>query len=493
MKPNRKKSLPISHLLFLGALFLFSSCINDQSSKKYENAVDIPVNQEMTAELTSPPYVPTPVGRRMAKKMVVDMEIQERKGQISDGVSYIYWTFNGTVPGSFIRTRVGDEIEFHLKNHPQNKLAHNIDLHAVNGPGGGAVSSLVAPGHETVFSFKVLNPGLYVYHCATAPVGMHIANGMYGLILVEPEGGLEPVDKEFYIMQGDFYTKGDYGEPGLQPFDMKKAIEEDADYVVFNGHVGAMVGENALEANVGETIRLFVGNAGPNLVSSFHIIGEIMDKVHLEGGSLINENVQTTLIPAGGAAIIEFKINAPGEYLLVDHSVFRAFNKGALAQIEVKGEKNKRVYKGKIQEGIYKPEGGAIQEMPLSYKEKEEVDASKPPEVLTKEEKIALGKNIYGSTCFACHQASGQGVPGAFPPLAKSDYLNADVNRAIDIVMRGKSGEITVNGKKYNSVMTAQMLSNREIANVLTYVYNSWDNNGTEVTEEMVKKVREKK
>jgi len=452
--------------------------------------VDIPVNREMQAELTAPPHVPTPIGKRMAKKLIVDMEILELEGEISDGVSYMYWTFDGTVPGSFIRTRIGDEVEFHLKNHPQNQLPHNIDLHAVNGPGGGAVSSLVAPGHETVFSFKVLNPGLYVYHCATAPVGMHIANGMYGLILVEPEGGLAPVDKEFYIMQGDFYTKGDFGDPGLQPFDMKKAIEEDADYVVFNGHIGSMVGIKALHVDVGETVRLYVGNAGPNLVSSFHVIGEIFDRVYVEGGSLINENVQTTLIPAGGSAIVEFKVNAPGEYLLVDHSVFRAFNKGALAQIEAKGEKNNIVYKGKIQEGIYAPEGGAIQRMPI---DEAEVAASKPPENLSKEQKIELGKNIYSRTCFACHQSEEQGIPNAFPPLARADYLNADVNRAIDIVMHGKTGEITVNGKKYNSVMTAQTLSDREIANVLTYVYNSWGNNGADITEEMVSNVRSKK
>lgn len=479
--------LKIPHLLLLGGIVLFTSCVNDQSPKKYDNPIDIPVNREMQAELTSPPNVPTPIGKRKAKKLIVDMEILELEGEISNGVSYMYWTFDGTVPGSFIRTRIGDEIEFHLKNHPQNQLAHNIDLHAVNGPGGGAVSSMVAPGHETVFSFKVLNPGLYVYHCATAPVGMHIANGMYGLILVEPEGGLTPVDKEFYIMQGDFYTKGDYGDPGLQPFDMKKAIEEDADYVVFNGHVNSMIGDRALQATVGETIRLFVGNAGPNLVSSFHVIGEIFDRVYVEGGSLINENVQTTLIPSGGAAMIEFKVNAPGEYTLVDHSVFRAFNKGALAQLEVSGDENHKVYKGKIQEGIYQPEGGAIQKMPIN---EAKVAASKPPENLSKEQKIQLGKNIYSRTCFACHQGAGQGVPGAFPPLAKSDYLNADVNRAIDIVMHGKTGEITVNGKKYNSVMTAQALSDSEIARVLTYVYNSWDNNGTEVTEEMVNKVR---
>ena len=252
------------------------------------------------------------------------MEILEQEGEMANGVSYVYWTFGGSVPGSFIRTRVGDEVEFHLKNHPDNKLPHNIDLHAVTGPGGGAESSFIAPGHEKVFSFKVLNPGLYVYHCATAPVGMHIANGMYGLILVEPEGGLPAVDKEYYVMQGDFYTKGKNGQPGLQPFDMQKAVDEHADYVVFNGKVGALTGDNAITANVGETVRLFVGNGGPNLVSSFHVIGEIFDKVYAEGGITINENIQTTLVPAGGAAIVEFKVEVPGTFILVDHSIFRA-------------------------------------------------------------------------------------------------------------------------------------------------------------------------
>src|SRR5690554_6035368 len=473
--------------LTIGAMALLTSCVNTQSDKTYENAVDIPVNQEMVAELTDPPFVPTPVGNRLAKKLIVDLEIQEREGEMVSGVKYIYWTFGGTVPGSFIRTRVGDEIEFKLKNHPDNKLPHNIDLHAVNGPGGGAESSFVAPGHEKIFSFKTLNPGLYVYHCATAPVGMHIANGMYGLILVEPEGGLEPVDREYYIMQGDFYTEGKYGVRGLQAFDMQKAIDEKADYVVFNGHVGAMTGDNALTAKVGETIRLFVGNGGPNLVSSFHVIGEIFDRVHVEGGDLINDNVQTTLIPAGGAAIVEFKVDVPGSFILVDHSIFRAFNKGALAVLNVEGEENEKVFAGEIYEGIYLPEGSVIQSMPSLGKKddkKEEVKA------LSFEEKMKFGKDKYMATCVACHQANGQGVEGAFPPLAKADYLNEDVDRAIDIVLNGKSGEITVNGKKYNSVMTAQALSDEDVANVLTYVYNSWGNNKTDVTPEMVKAVR---
>ena len=184
---------------------------------------------------------------------------------------------------------------------------------------------------------------MYIYHCAVAPVGMHIANGMYGLILVEPKEGLPKVDKEFYIVQGDFYTKGKKGAQGLQPFDMDKAIAEQPEYVVFNGHVGSIAGDNALKAKAGETVRMYVGNGGPNLVSSFHVIGEIFDKVYVEGGKLINENVQSTVIPAGGAAMIEFKVDIPGSYTLVDHSIFRAFNKGALGQLKVEGDENPEI------------------------------------------------------------------------------------------------------------------------------------------------------
>ena len=220
--------------LFAGG-FLVSCSGNSEAPKAKKTASeDIEVVGELVAELTAPPFVPPSTANRKATKLIVEMEIIEEVGEMAPGVEYVYWTFGGTVPGSFIRAKLGDEIEFHLKNHPDNKLPHNIDLHAVTGPGGGAASSFVAPGHEIAFSFKALKPGLYVYHCATAPVGMHIANGMYGLILIEPEEGLPPVDREYYVMQGDFYTKGKYGEAGLQPFDMQKAVEENADYVVFN-------------------------------------------------------------------------------------------------------------------------------------------------------------------------------------------------------------------------------------------------------------------
>ena len=473
----------------MASMLLIVSCDNSGGggTKGKKDPLSIAVSdQSVLAELTAPPFVPKPVGDREAMKLVVNMEIVEKEGEMADGVKYIYWTYGGTVPGSFIRTRVGDEVEFHLKNHPDNKLPHNIDLHAVTGPGGGAASSFVAPGHEVTFSFKVLNQGLYVYHCATAPVGMHIANGMYGLILVEPEGGLPPVDKEYYVMQGDFYTKGANGEKGLQPFDMAKAIKEEADYVVFNGKVGALTGDNAITAKVGERVRLFVGNGGPNLVSSFHVIGEIFDNVHVEGGSLINQDVQTTLIPAGGSAIVDFKVEVPGTCILVDHSIFRTFNKGTLGMLKVTGDENKVVYSGKQTDQVYHAEGGTIQTMP------DEGTGKPAPKAVTLEERIAEGKSVYGKTCFACHQPTGEGLPNTFPPLAKSDYLNADVNRAIDIVLKGKTGEITVNGNKFNSVMTAQTLTDEEVANVLTYVYQSWGNTKKDVSAAMVAAVRKK-
>jgi nitrite reductase (NO-forming) len=223
-------------------------------------------------------------------------------------------------------------------------MPHNIDLHAVTGQGGGAEATMVAPGGDATFTFRALLPGLYVYHCAMAPVPMHIANGMYGLILVEPKGGLPKVDHEFYVMQGDFYTKGRHGEPGLQPFDYQKLYDEQPDYVLFNGAVGAMTGDRAPQIQAGETVRLFVGNGGPNLTCSFHAIGEIFDVVRVEGGSLINRNVQTTTIPAGGSAIVEFRADVPSTVLLVDHAISRVFNKGALAAIKVNGDVRPLVY-----------------------------------------------------------------------------------------------------------------------------------------------------
>lgn len=459
--------------ILLALIFVFSGCKPSSDFRGEEKAV-----------LTLPPNVPPPITRNFNTKVIMDLEIVEKTTTISEGVDYTFWTFGGSVPGRFMRVREGDLVEFHLSNHPDNKMPHNIDLHAVTGPGGGAASSMTAPGHTSTFSFKVINPGLYVYHCATAPVGMHIANGMYGLILVEPKGGLPKVDHEYYVMQGDFYTKGPYGQRGHQPFDMEKALKEQPDYVLFNGTVGALTGDKALKAKVGEHIRLYVGNGGPNLVSSFHVIGEIFDKVMVEGGDLINKNLQTTLIPAGGSAIIEFKVDVPGTFIIVDHSIFRTFNKGSLGMIKVEGAEDKSIYSGKISDSVYLPEGGAIQTVGT---------AVQTPVAKNKEERMAFGKQKFEAVCAACHQLTGVGVPHAFPPLAKSDYLNSDKKRAIRTVLQGLQGAVIVNGETYNSVMPKLDLTDEEISNILTYVYGSWGNAGHTVSADEVKALRAEK
>jgi len=301
------------------------------------------IRGEERAALTVAPNVPAPIARDYAAKVVVELEAVEKTMRLADGVDYAFWTFGGHVPGNFIRVREGDLVELRLKNNPSSKIPHNIDLHAVTGPGGGAAATLTIPGHDSKITFRALNPGLYVYHCAVSPVPMHIGNGMYGLILVEPAQGLPQVDREFYVMQSDFYAKpGAAGQP--YTIDMDKGMAELPTHVVFNGAVGSLAGDNALQGKVGETIRLFVGNGGPNLVSSFHVIGEVFDNVYGEGGTMITQrNVQTTLVPSGGSAIVEFRAEKAGSLMLVDHSIFRAA-KGALGILNIVGEDNPKVF-----------------------------------------------------------------------------------------------------------------------------------------------------
>ena len=485
--------------LTLYTIFTLSAAGADATSPKGPAAkgANPAVVGEETAVLTQAPKVPPPIKRTHPTKVIVKLEVKEVVKKMADGVDYLFWTFGGDVPGSFIRIREGDLVEFTLANHPSSKMPHNIDLHAVTGPGGGASSSFTAPGHSSQFSFEALNPGLYVYHCATAPVPMHVANGMYGLILVEPKEGLPAVDREYYVMQGDFYTTGKYGAEGLQTFDQEKANDERPTYVVFNGSVGSLVGDKALTANVGETVRLYVGNGGPNLLSSFHVIGEIFDLVYPEGGSIAQKNVQTTLVPAGGSTIVEFKVQVPGTFILVDHSLSRAFNKGALGMLKVSGKENLLVYSGKEVDAVYlgrQAEAGSAAEKEvaaLQAQMKQAIKADPKIAGLTKDIQIAKGKGVYMQTCFVCHQPNGEGIPGQIPPLAKSDYLMADKPRSIQGVLVGQSGEMTVNGKKYNGTMVPlNYLSDEDIANVLTYVRNSWDNAGDAVSAAEVRRIR---
>ena len=448
-----------------------------------------PQGKPIDAILTSPPNVPPPTGRDYPAKVIVELDVVEKEMQISEGTSYTFWTFGGTVPGSFIRVRQGDTVQFHLRNMPDSKMPHNIDLHGVTGPGGGAASSFTAPGHVSRFTFKALNAGLFVYHCATAPVGMHIANGMYGLILVEPPAGMPPVDKEYYVMQGDFYTSGKYREKGHQDFDMQKGIDENPTYVLFNGSEGSLTGDKALTANTGENVRLYVGNGGPNLVSSFHVIGEIFDKVWFEGGTRYNENVQTTLIPSGGAAIMDFHVEVPGSYVLVDHSIFRAFNKGALAILKAEGAERPEIYSGKEVDAMYIGDQANANMEAVGA-----AAAAATTGELTVEGQVEAGKALFTGTCSTCHQANGEGMPGVFPPLAKSDYIAADPKRVPTVILHGLQGPVNVNGTDYNSIMPPMnQLTDDEVANIATYVLNSWGNPGGHVTKAEAAEIRKVK
>lgn len=297
------------------------------------------------AVLTYAPEVPPPVLRRKPAIVEVHLDSGHQKMEMSAGVSYLFWTFNGHVPGPFIRARIGDILEMHMTNSDHTGMPHNVDLHAVTGPGGGAKVTTAVEGEEKVAWFKLLHPGLFIYHCAAPPVMDHIANGMYGLILVEPKKGLPNVDREFYVLQSDFYTKEPAEGATLLEFSHEEGSREHPRFVVFNGRVGALTGEGVLKAKTGEKVRIYFGNAGPNLISSFHVIGEIFDSVYREG-DLVSppaRSVQTTLVPAGGAAVVEFSLEVPGTYTLVDHAIFR-IEKGAVGFLEVEGKPRHDLY-----------------------------------------------------------------------------------------------------------------------------------------------------
>lgn len=289
--------------------------------------------------------VPPAITRTAPATVNVDLQTREVIAEVAPGETYAYWTFNGTVPGPMIRVRVGDTVNLKVTNATGSVFPHSIDLHAATGPGGGATATQTGPGKDTSVSFKALNPGLYVYHCATGPIPQHIGNGMYGMILVEPEGGLRPVDREFYVVQGELYTNAARGTAGHHEFSYPKLLDERPDYVTLNGSVGGLTGDNAMKAKVGETVRIYFG-VGGFLPSSLHLIGEIFDRVYPEAGGVANTNVQTTFVPAGGATIVEFKLDVPGTYALVDHSLGRALDKGAAAHLVVTGPEDPTIYGG---------------------------------------------------------------------------------------------------------------------------------------------------
>ena len=313
-------------------------------SKEEVVTVSATTTASTTVSATTTEIVRTVTGRA-SQEVEVYLETKEVLGEIGPGIVFNYWTFNDQVPGPFVRVREGDTVKVTIHNHESSVHSHNVDFHAATGPGGGGAVTIVAPGETKVMSFKALNPGLFVYHCAVPNMAVHMTHGMYGLILVEPEEGLSEVDKEFYIMQGELYTTGKLGRTGLQVFDAQKMLDSKPEYVVFNGRTGSLNGK--MQAQVGDRVRMYVGNGGVAKTSSFHVVGEVFDTVYPEAsmGDALLKNVQTTNVPAGGATIVEFTVDYPGKYTLVDHALMRV-DKGAWGTLEVVGEADPSIFNG---------------------------------------------------------------------------------------------------------------------------------------------------
>ena len=327
----------------LSAVLLLAALSGCQKGTETQSGSMEP-QQTITADLTYAPNVPPPVTRRSPARVIVNLVSEEKTGELAPGVSYNFWMYNGHVPGPFIRVRVGDTLEVHLKNLSPDKT-HTVDFHAVTGPGGGAPVLMANPGQETAGQFKMLHPGLFVYHCAANPMPAHMSNGLYGIVLVEPEGGLAKVDREYYVMQSEFYTEGAVGKQGLQAYSSSKASAETPEYVVFNGNAASLMGTNMLQAKVGETVRIFFGNAGPNKISAFHVVGTSFDRIYRDGGMKHpDENIQTALVAPGSAAIAEFQVLVPGHYTLLDHSIFRT-ERGAMGMLDVEGADAPQIYR----------------------------------------------------------------------------------------------------------------------------------------------------
>lgn len=336
--PQFSRRRPLSLLVSLAALAL-AAC-NVQGASPVSSTADAP-------------HVPPPINRRSPATIHVELNASTQTISLARGVLYNAWTFGGSVPGPFIRARVGDTLDVLVTNNDAMGMAHNLDFHAVTGPGGGGAVTLAGVGERKSARFLLQHEGLFVYHCGTAPVTDHVANGMYGLLLVEPKGGLPAVDREYYVMQSEFYTKAPDPNTMVAEYSHEAGLREDPSYIVFNGDSMSLMGDRALTATTGERIRIYFGNAGPNKIASFHMVGMVIERVYREG-DLVSEparNLQTTLVPPGGAAVLEFTATVPGIYTLLDHALFRT-EKGAAGLLKVTGGLRPDIYGG---DAVYDP------------------------------------------------------------------------------------------------------------------------------------------
>ncbi|MEC0127596.1 multicopper oxidase domain-containing protein [Paenibacillus pabuli] len=302
-------------------LTLLTAVLSHCSSSESINPVQH--SEVSTASISHPPV--DPIIRREGSKVYIEMTAQVTDIEISAGVIYNAWTFNGTAPGPVLRVTEGDTLIFTLKNK-DTRMHHSMDFHAVHAsPSSKFVD--VMPGEKGTFTYDTSSPGVFMYHCGTKPVLAHIANGMYGMIIVEPKAGYpsdQLIDREYTLVQSEWYKEHDY----------EAFLNGEPDYVVFNGNDYGLK-ESPLLAKVGDIVRIYVSNAGPNEVSSFHVVGTIMDRVYIDGNPRnIQYGMQTVMLPASGGAVVEFTVTEEGDYPIVTHQ-FNHVAKGASAVLRV--------------------------------------------------------------------------------------------------------------------------------------------------------------
>jgi nitrite reductase (NO-forming) len=301
-------------------------------------------------EKTVAPIVPAPISRREQKIVEYDLNVVETAAQIAPGLTYqSLWAFDGVVPGPVMRVRVGDVVRFTLRSDGKNVTGHNIDFHFITGACGGCADTGVKAGEAKTIEVRAMYPGLFMYHCAysaeTNIPAVHIANGMFGYLIVDPQTPLPAVDHEFMLIESEFYVEstGPKGDKGICSFQDLSA--ETPTHVFFNGKHAAL--NTPLHVKVNDRVRLYVGKGGVNGFSAFHVIGAIFDKVYQDGGltdAPISHGIQTVTVPPGGASVVEFVTPAPGTLVAVDHNLSRVFFKGLGQVIQVDGEPNKEIY-----------------------------------------------------------------------------------------------------------------------------------------------------
>ena len=336
-----------------GTAAALSGCVGAPSSGSEADAITTRRAMEDAKTPTvdrvaaDPTDIPGPITRSEPATVDVTLRPEEVTAEIEDGVTFDFMTYNGQVPGPFVRVRQGDTVNVTFENPEENVMPHNVDFHAAAGPGGGAEATMTSPGETAKLSFQATYPGAYIYHCAVPNLDMHISAGMFGIILVEPPEGMPAVDHEVYLGQMEIYTDRPAGEAGHHRFDVPSMIREDPSYVVMNGEKYAIGGRHdPMNVKTGETVRVYFVTGGPNLTSSFHPIGSVWEEFWPQGSlsTPAQTHIQTWPVAPGSTAIATMNSPVPGDFKLVDHSLTRVARKGCMAVVHADGPEDPAIF-----------------------------------------------------------------------------------------------------------------------------------------------------